>query len=98
MSPAARNRWMVIPPSTYAWRIPRAVMRHDVSWRPRHPLDYRSVWRGGERTGAEHEYELLTIGPGIEGQNRFECLAADDQGIYRGHELIVAMWFPAARR
>jgi hypothetical protein len=56
------------------------------------------VWRGGERTGAEHDYQLLTIGPCIEGQDGFERLAANDQGIYRGHEFIVAMRFPAARR
>src|SRR4029434_3582470 len=73
-------------------------LRHDVSRWPRHTLDHRAVWRRGERTGAEYEHELLTIGPGIEGQNRFECLAADDQGLHRVHELIVAVWFPAARR
>ena len=99
MSPAWRNRWMVIPPSTYTCRMPRAPSRDcDVGRIPRHPLHHSPERGGGERAGAEHEHRLVAIGPRLERQDGLERLAADDQRIHRGHELLVAVRFAAARR
>ena len=73
-------------------------LRHDFGRIPRHTLHHGPGRSGGERASAEHEDGLLTIGPRVEGQDRLEGLAADDQRIHRGHELVVAVGFAAARR
>jgi hypothetical protein len=71
-------------------------LRPGFSWLSRHVLD-NGAWRNRcEGTRAEHEDRLLAVGPLAEGQHCLERLAANDQCVHRGHELIVAMGFAAA--
>src|SRR2546428_338576 len=73
-------------------------LRHDVGRSPRHALHHSPEGGGGQRASAEHENGLLTIRPGVKGQDRLEGLAANDKRIHRGHELIVAVGFATAQR
>ncbi len=47
---------------------------------------------------AQYKHRLLTIGPGIVGQDCLESVPADDQRIDSGHELKVAVGFATAWR
>src|SRR5580658_1166274 len=71
--------------------------RNDLSRRPCHLLHCPSA-HCGEVDGptAEHDYTLVTIGPGRKAQNRLEGLATDHQRINAGHKLVVAVGFAAA--
>ncbi len=81
--------------------VPNAAsskLQNDFGRSSRHAL-HRCPDRGGsERASAEHENGLLAIGPRVKSQDRLESLAADDQRIHRGHEFIIAVGFPTARR
>jgi hypothetical protein len=53
-------------------------LQHDLAWSARQVLHDCTERRGGERATAEDEHGLLSVGPRIKGQDRFECLPADD--------------------
>ena len=65
--------------------------QHDLAWSARQVLNDCTRRRGGERATAEDEHGLLGVGPRIKGQDRFECISADDQRVHCGHEFIVAV-------
>src|SRR5262245_17861869 len=66
-------------------------LRHDLGRGARHPPHHSpdGSGRGGTRT--ENENGFLAVGPRAKAQDRLEGLAADDQRIHSGHELIVAV-------
>jgi len=77
---------------------PRGKPCDDLAWTPRHMLDNRAGRRCRKGVTAEHKHRLLTVRPRVERQDRVVCLTAQHQRIDGGHELGVAMGFPATRR
>src|SRR5207344_1157761 len=73
-------------------------LRQDFGRSPGHTLHGSPARGGRERAGAEHDNGLPAIRPLLKGQDRFESLAPDDQGINRRNELIVAVGFATAGR
>lgn len=66
---------------------------------PGHLLDTASAHGGEiERAAAEDHHAFISVRPFGKRQNGFEGLAADDQGVDTGEELVVAMRFAAAGR
>jgi hypothetical protein len=53
-------------------------LQHDLGRSTRHVLHDCTRRRSGERATTEDEHRLLSVGPRIKGQDRFECLPADD--------------------
>ena len=76
---------------------PSCKLRDDFSRLTGHMLDHCAGRSGRDLVSAEYENGLLPIGPRVKSQHRLESLTADDQRIDRGHELVVAVWFTAAR-
>lgn len=73
--------------------------RNDVRGRSTHLFHPAAAHAGKiEGTAAENDHALVTVGPGVKGQNGLEGFAADDDGVDAGDELVVAMGFAAARR
>src|SRR5213592_1103728 len=73
-------------------------LRHDLGRSAGHSLHHGPRRSGGDRTTAEHENGLLAVGPPVEAQDRLECLAADDECVHGGNELIVPVRFVTAGR
>src|SRR5206468_10146964 len=71
----------------------RLEPRHDVGRSSGHLLHYCPRRSRSNRTTAEHEDRLLSVGPLVKAEGRLEGLSADDQRIHRGHEFLVAMRF-----
>src|SRR5207247_6643938 len=71
----------------------RLEPRHDVGRSSGHLLHYCPRRSRSNRTTAEHEDRLLSVGPLVKAEGRLEGLSADDQCIHRGHEFLVAMRF-----
>src|SRR5207247_10511912 len=71
----------------------RLELRHDVGRSSGHLLHYCPRRSRSNRTTAEHEDRLLSVGPLVKAEGRLEGLSADDQRIHRGHEFLVPMRF-----
>ena len=71
-------------------------LRWDCGQRPGN-AHHRSIQEQRHRASAEHEDRLLAVGPGVKSQYRLVRLAPNDHRIHRGHELVVAVGFAAAR-
>src|SRR5437773_1679116 len=71
----------------------RLELRHDVGWSSGHLLHYCPRRRRSNRTTAEHEDRLLSVGPLVKAEGCLEDLSPDDQCIHRSHEFLVAMRF-----
>src|SRR5215813_7843803 len=73
-------------------------LRHDFRRIPRHTLHQSPSGGGRERAIAERENGLGAVRPRVKSQDLLESIAANDQRIHRGHELIVAVGLAAAGR
>src|SRR5262249_8098755 len=63
----------------------------DLAGRAGQALDDGTGGCGGERSRAEDDDRLRPIGPRGKAEDRLVRLAADDQDVDRGHELVVAV-------
>ena len=59
--------------------------------RPGQLFDQSPGGEGGQRSSAQYEDGLLSVGPGLERQDNVERVPANDQGVYRGEELLIAV-------
>src|SRR5712692_3277092 len=74
-------------------------LRNDLSRRPGHLFNNASAGRGQvDGATTQDHYALVTVWPGLKGQNLLEGLATYHKGIDACYELVVAVGFAAARR
>src|SRR5262245_21475861 len=72
-------------------------LRHDFGRIPRHTLHHSPGGGGKERARTERENGLDAVRPRVKSQDLLESLAANDQRVHRGHELIVAVGLAVGR-
>jgi hypothetical protein len=74
-------------------------IRDDLDRRTGHLLDDRATHYGKiNGSTAEDDYPLFAIGPVWQGQYGLKSIAADDERIDAGHELVVAVRLASIRR
>src|SRR5262245_3117473 len=73
-------------------------LRHDFRRIPRHTLHHSPGGGGRERARTERESGPGAVRPRVKGQYLLESIAANDQRIHSGYELIVAVRLVAAGR
>src|SRR5438874_5800855 len=66
--------------------------RNNLRRRPIHLLHHTATYRGQVDFTAAQDYDpFLAVGPFGQRQDRLKGVAADHQGIYAGHELVVTV-------